>query len=279
VRPGNSLTINYTDGSGTARTVTVLRVDDPSALPLQGTSTPNANDTVVGVDFSGGILSVVAQLNSALGISGLQFSNSGGMLRLLDDGGVGNIDISNFSAKATQTSLTGGGPELPFFTDGTSPYTGAITGQGSQSLGFAGRIEVNRALLADPSRVVVYQTSPLTPSGDTTRPNFLYDQLTKATLDYAPQAGVGTALSPFSGPLPSYMRQVVSQQGEAASAAESLALGQEIVFNSLTQRQADGSAVNIDEEMASLLNLQNQYGANARVMSTIKEMLDLLMQM
>jgi flagellar hook-associated protein 1 FlgK len=138
---------------------------------------------------------------------------------------------------------------------------------------------VNRALLADPTRLVVYQTSPLTPSGDTTRPNFLYDKLTKATLDYAPQAGVGTTLSPFSGSLPAYMRQIVSQQGEAATAAESLSLGQEIVYNSLNQRFSDGSAVNIDEEMANLLNLQNQYGANARVMTTIKEMLDLLMQM
>ena len=39
------------------------------------------------------------------------------------------------------------------------------------------------------------------------------------------------------------------------------------------------SAVNIDTEMANLLTLQNNYGANARVMSTVKAMLDTLMQM
>ncbi len=39
------------------------------------------------------------------------------------------------------------------------------------------------------------------------------------------------------------------------------------------------SAVNIDSEMANLLSLQNSYGANARVMSTVKAMLDTLMQM
>ena len=38
------------------------------------------------------------------------------------------------------------------------------------------------------------------------------------------------------------------------------------------------SAVSIDTEMANLLTLQNSYAANARVMSTVKAMLDSLMQ-
>jgi flagellar basal body rod protein FlgG len=51
------------------------------------------------------------------------------------------------------------------------------------------------------------------------------------------------------------------------------------VDNSLRQRFNNTSSVNIDEEMANLLNLQNAYAANARVMSTIKEMLDTLLKM
>jgi flagellar hook-associated protein 1 FlgK len=38
-------------------------------------------------------------------------------------------------------------------------------------------------------------------------------------------------------------------------------------------------SVNIDQEMANLLTLQNAYAANARVLSTVKDMLDLLMQL
>ena len=38
------------------------------------------------------------------------------------------------------------------------------------------------------------------------------------------------------------------------------------------------SGVNIDDEMAHLLALQNAYSANARVMSSIKQMYDLLLQ-
>jgi flagellar hook-associated protein 1 FlgK len=37
--------------------------------------------------------------------------------------------------------------------------------------------------------------------------------------------------------------------------------------------------VNVDQEMANLLQLQNAYAANARVMSTIRDMLAQLLQM
>ena len=44
--------------------------------------------------------------------------------------------------------------------------------------GLAGRITVNTALLADPSRTIVYTTNPLTAAGDTTRSDFILSQLT-----------------------------------------------------------------------------------------------------
>ena len=64
--------------SSVQHNVTIVRVDDPSALPLSNTATTDPNDTVIGVDFSGGPASVAAQLNTALGATGLQFSNPSG---------------------------------------------------------------------------------------------------------------------------------------------------------------------------------------------------------
>jgi flagellar hook-associated protein 1 FlgK len=186
--------------------------------------------------------------------------------------------VNAVSADITQTSLTGGTAELPFFLDAASPYTAAIKASGSQTLGLASRIAVNAGLIADPSRLVVFNTSPLTPAGDATRPNFIYDRLNNASLEFSPESGVGTATAPFSGPLPSFMRQVISQQGEAAEAAANLKQGQEVVFNNLQERFNTTSGVNVDEEMAALLQLQNAYAANARVLSTIKEMLDTLLR-
>ena len=226
-----------------------------------------------------GPTSVISQLSSALGLTGLQFSNpAGNTLRILDDGLPNKVNVDAVSATHTVTSLTGGVSELPFFVDGNAVYTGAITSAGPQALGFAGRIAVNSNLITDPSRLVVSQTSPLTPSGDATRPNFLYDRLNNAVLTFSPQTGIGAATAPFSGSIHSFMRQVVSQQGAAAEAAANLNQGQEVVYNALQQRFNDSAAVNIDQEMATLLSLQNAYAANARVLTTVKEMLDQLLR-
>jgi len=187
--------------------------------------------------------------------------------------------VKSVSATSTVTSLTGGSGELPFFLDGNSPYTGATTNTGPQNLGLAGRIAINPALMADPTRLVVYQTSPLTEAADATRPNFILGQLTTAVRNFAPQAGVGTVSAPFSGTISSYMQQMLSQQGEDASNADSLNQGQQVVVNSLQQKFNSESAVNIDEEMANLLQLQTAYGANARVLSTIKDMINMLLQL
>jgi flagellar hook-associated protein 1 FlgK len=102
--------------------------------------------------------------------------------------------------------------------------------------------------------------------------------LTSANLEFTPQSGIGTSDAPFSGSLPAFLRQVMSQQGEAAAAAESLQQGQAVVVKSLQARFNDNAGVNVDQEMAHLLNLQNAYAANARVLSAVREMLDTLMQ-
>jgi flagellar hook-associated protein 1 FlgK len=176
-------------------------------------------------------------------------------------------------------SLTAGSAELPFFTDGFNPYSGAITKTGVQSVGLAGRIAVNPALLANPSRLVVYSTSPQTDSADGLRPNFIFNQLTQASLSFSPESGIGSTATPYTGPISSFMRQMLSIQGEAASNAESLATGQAVVVTALQERVASTSGVNVDQEMANLITLQTAYGANARILSTVKEMIETLMRM
>jgi flagellar hook-associated protein 1 FlgK len=278
LQAGNSVRLNYTDTlTGAVHNLTFVRVDDPSALPLANTATVDPNDKVIGIDWSGGIVSVVNQLN-ALFAGRVQFSNpSGTTLRVLDDGGAGTTDINSASATSTVSSISSGVPQLPFFTDGPGLYTGAISGSGSQKTGFAGRISINQALVADPSGLVKMLSA--TPSGDLTRPNFINDQLTSATLNYSAQSGLGTTASPFSGSLPTFLRQIISQQGDAAQAAKSLSDGQAVVVDALQQRLNETSGVNIDQEMSNLVNLQTAYGANARVFTTIKELLDTLLRL
>ena len=222
--------------------------------------------------------SVLTQINSALAGTGMTASNpSGTTLQILDDGAGNTVDVNSMSTTATVTSLAGGSGELPFFTDGNTIYSGAIVAGGAQSVGYAGRITVNSALVADPSKLVAYQSG--TPSGDATRPNFIYQQLTASALTFPPDSGIGTAGAPFSGSITTFLRQVISQQGQAADAANNLKQGQDIVLSSLQQRFNDGSGVNVDEEMANLLTLQNSYAANARVLSAVSAMFDTLLKM
>ena len=273
---GNKIQVTYTDAANVQHNVTIIRVDDPAALPLSNSATADPNDTVIGVDFSGGAAGVVAQLNTALGSTGLNFSNpSGSTLEVLNNS-PSTITVDAASTTTTATSLTGGSAALPLFVDGTTPFTGAFTGAGSEATGYAGRITVNNALLSDPSKLITYQAS--TPAGDTTRPNFIYNQLVNSPLVYSPAAGIGAANSPMQATLPNYISQIVSQQSIAANAATNLQSGQDVVVSALQSRFNSVSGVNIDTEMANLLTLQNSYGANARVMSTVKAMLDALLQ-
>ena len=97
LQSGNVIHVTYKDNTtGITHNLSIVRVDDPSVLPLSNTATLDPNDEVLGVNFSGGMASVVSQLNAALGPSAnLQFSNpSGSTLRVLDDGAPNRSDVT-----------------------------------------------------------------------------------------------------------------------------------------------------------------------------------------
>jgi len=273
--PGNTVKVSYATSPGnTPHTLTIVDVSDPTSLPLPS---PDPSNPVIGVDFSAGMTGVVAALNAQFG-NQLQFSNPSGTILQVVNSGTGNssVTINAVTATSTQTSLAGGTSQLPFFTDGSTPYSGAITGGLSEMVGYAGRIEVNPALVANPGDLVSYQAG--TQSGDPTRPDFLTSQLTSAAFTYSPQTGIGSTTQPYTGTLSDYIGQVLNTQGANAASAQSLSSGQDVVVNSLQQSLNNESGVNIDDEMANLLALQNAYSANARVLTTVNQMFTTLLQ-
>ena len=274
--PGNTVNLTYTDtATNTQHQISIVNVNDPAALPLQNAA--NANPKLVGVDFSAGAASVATQLNAALGGSHLQFSNAAGSLRVVDDG-TSSATVNAASVTTTATSLASGNPQLPLFTDASSIYTGQITASGLELTGLAGRITVNAALLADPTKLSVYNTSPLTATGDTKRSDFLYAQLTSATFSYSPLTGVGTSAQPFKGTIASYLQQFINQQSNASTLANQLQQGQSVVVSTLQQKFNSTAGVNIDTEMSNLIAVQNAYAANAHIMSVVQSMMNTLLQ-
>ncbi|MHB2168835.1 flagellar hook-associated protein FlgK [Alsobacter sp. R-9] len=277
IQPGNVVTLTATVG-GATRTFSLVRVDAGGTLPSN--ATPDPNDTEIAFDWSAGPAAVAAALDTALG-AGFTVSNpSGNTLRIVNDGTAGT-SVTGLSASISTTGLTGD-VALPVFVDGgTSPasvFTGSFQ-SGSQKTGLSSRLILNPALKADPSRLVVYSTSPLTPSGDSTRPAWILNQLTQASQAFSPQAGIGGTSSAFTGSVVDYARRVVDAQGEVAASAARLDEGQKVVQASIDSRYSQATGVSIDQELAQLVQIQNAYSANARLMSAVRDMMDLLMRM
>ncbi len=271
--PGNSISLTYTDSATkTQHQVSIVNVTDPAALPLQ--NAPNANPKQIGFDFS---TMTSAQLNAAFAGSNLQFNLSGSTLTVTNTL-ANSATVNAASVTKTASSLANGNLQFPLFTDGNSLYTGLITAAGAQQTGLAGRITVNAALVADPSKFTVYNTSPVTNAGDTSRPDYLYSQLTTGTYTYSPQTGLGTAATPFKGTISGFMQQFLSQQANASTSATQLQQGQDVVVSALQQKMNSTSGVNIDTEMSNLISIQNTYAANAHVMSVVQTMMTSLMQ-
>jgi flagellar hook-associated protein 1 len=279
MQPGNTVNLTYTNtATGTQQQLQIVAVNSSSVLPLPTPSSTSPGTAVIGVNVSGGMASIVSQLNAALGGANLQFSNpSGSTLQVLNGTATGSA-VSSASATITASSLTSGSPALPLFTDGNALYTGAINSSGSQMTGYAGRITVNPAVVANPSSLTVYSTSPPTASGDTTRADYINSQLTTGSYSFSPVTGVGSSSTPFTGTITNYMQQFLSLQGNNATNAQQLAQGQDVVVNTLQQSYNTATGVNMDTQMSNLISLQNAYSANAHVMAVVQSMFTSLLQ-
>lgn len=266
---GNRMTLTYTDtASGQSKTVSLIKVTDPSALPLPDSATIDPNDTVVGIDFSGGPASVASQIQAALGSNFAVSNPSGDTIRILD-AGTGAVTVDGLTKTVTATGLQSGSAAMPLFTDGATVYSGSFD-HGSQRDGLASRIKVNASVTADPSLLVDY--SPTTASGDSTRPDALLAALDHRTL--AVQLGNGTVAT--SSTLAGFANSTVAYWAGRAETQQTLVDNQSVIQSNLQARASDASAVNTDTELTKLIQLQSYYSANAQVLSTLRQMLDTL---
>ncbi len=274
---GNTINLSYTI-SGTTTNVTIVKVEDPSVLPLDNTATNNPNDTVIGIDWTQSMADIVTDLNAALPSEVVVSNPSGSVLRFVDDGAAGTSDINSLSTTTTPTSLTDSGTGMALFVDGNGQtiYSNSLD-NGGQKTGIAQRIRVNDTVVADNSLLVTYGTSPATDVGDPTRPLDLIERLTNDTRSYAADVGIGSSSAPFEGSIDAFARRVVDYQASQAANAENAVSSFEIIRDTL-QAQFDADAgVDIDTEMSNLLILETAYSANARVLTTVQELMDIML--
>ncbi|WP_420340354.1 flagellar hook-associated protein FlgK [Roseibium sp.] len=286
LQSGNTINLEYTDSAGQSQTITLMAVSDPTLLPLADTATTNPNDTVVGIDISSGtpatyITNIIAALGTAA--PDLQVSNDGSdYLRILGDSTTvpNATTVESLSANITPSATTDQGLGLSIFVDqrnGTEVFTDAPE-NGGQRVGFANGISVNPALLADSSLLVDYQTTPAANSeNDPARAQYLLNALTNETAYFDPEAGMGSSSSPFQGTVLDYINQTVAYQGNQAADAKTYSDSKEALTLNLAVRYEESYSVNLDAEMAFLVQLENAYAANARVMQTINDLMQELL--
>lgn len=82
---------------------------------------------------------------------------------------------------------------------------------------------------------------------------------------------------PASATLMAYATSLVSTQTAEHAAAKASAEGERSTRDLLRNRYADSVGVNLDTEMALLVQLQNAYQANARVLTTVQAVWDALL--
>ena len=170
-----------------------------------------------------------------------------------------------------------GDAALNLFVDSHGvPFSNSLDGTG-QKLGFAGRIKVNSALIDNPALLVQYDAG--ISLGDPTRPQFLLDGLKSMQFVSEKMTSLSDGGVRLSGKVNEMIAQMINHQGNVVARAESQASAVNFTLETLTQRMHAEYGVNVDEEMARLMQLQNAYSASARVVSVVQELIDSLMRM
>lgn len=277
LKQGNTINLTYLE-SGQEKNVTIVRVDNPALLPLSDEVTAENGGTLLGVDFSGGYAAAAAAINSQLA-PGVNVAATADGLQFLDDGAVGTSDITGLSSQQTVGSLQSGSMGMPFFMDGNGTqvlYTGSLEGR-EQKTGFSSRISVNNLLHENNESLIKYDPSGQTGIGDPARPLDLLQRLESATLTFAPKAGIGADEAPYEGSVLDYARLVISDQTDNAANAAQVKRSQEVVVDALGEALHSASGVDIDQELAKLIALQNSYAANARILTAVDEMMQQLL--
>jgi len=270
VRDGNDIMLTYTSG-GVEKTLRVVRVDDPSKLPLDYVDANGAR--VVGARFTSGT-EVATAVAGVLG-AGFSVSAAGSVLTVLDDGAGGTTDVGALVSRTTAALVQDGAPGFSLFVDrGNADFTNSLGGAG-QKLGFAGRMSVNSAVLAD--NTVLVKSLPTDSLGDATRADYLLGQLQSMRFASTQTKLTDATAFRLGGTVSDLIAQTMNYTGGLAAAAIGSDQTHQLTMDTLEQRLSGEYGVNVDEEMARLMELQNAYAANSRVISVVQDLLQRLM--
>jgi len=268
LRPGNDVLFTYAENGVTKQVRVVNSTDAVDYLDASG-------QRVIGIDLSGDSTAAAAALNAKF--SGLAITSTGaGNLRILDDGATGTTDVKTAVARSTSTGLQGDGLAFNLFVDqGNAAYTNNLDSDPPQKQGFAARISVNTAIVSNNKLMVQHEVGGTL--GDADRANYIIDQLSSMSFTSGGNPAANADKFQLTGNLSELIGQVIGFQGASINAALTKSDDRQLTLDTISDQMQTEYGVNLDEEMARLMELQNAYAANARVISVVKELLDALL--
>lgn len=235
-----------------------------AALGITGTLTFTANGVSQGVAYGAGdsLEDIAAAINAdgtlaAAGISASVVDDGSGRRMIIQDAGQDNFIVTDSGTFITNTGLG---------IDATS--TSTIVAVRSD-------IIANSALLA---RAELSSAGGLAPGddgvtvGDATVATNLAGVL-KGNITFSATGDLSTTTTTLAR----YASSILSLQATKTATAEDQLDFNASYLTTLEARGSEVSGVNVDEELANLIILEQAYSASARVLTTVSEMLDELL--
>ena len=275
LKSGNRIALSLADGTK------IVLVASSTGTPRIQTGDVDSSTALPKSFKLGSDADMQTAIGAALGAN-YTVSIASGKLTIARAAASPNPAVTTISATTTvpanAADTKSGDTEFALFVDSGKNgelYTGDFDA-GSQLTGFAQRIALNRAVKADNSAFVLASSS--TEASDPARPQLILQGLTTKSRTFSAAVGIGGVRAPLTTTVADFTQRVVDTQGANAAAGQSLDQGQQIALSTARSRYANESGVKIDEEMANLIQLQTAYGANARVLTAARDMLDTLMR-
>jgi flagellar hook-associated protein 1 FlgK len=175
------------------------------------------------------------------------------------------LQLDSLAATLT-TSLTG--QDLELFNDGGATFNVANT------TGYANRITVNQTVKDEPwrTRDGTVVAVPNTNTGNADIPLAIVNMF-ESLQTFPGTTGLGTSFT-----LEGYGAAFIAFQATQRANINDAMTNKSVLTESLQTRLTNDSGVNVDRELALMIELQNSYSANARMVQAVKEMFDELLR-
>ncbi|KKB09919.1 flagellar hook-associated protein FlgK [Devosia chinhatensis] len=266
LQPGNDVSLTYTVNGAEQRVRIVHSTNGQDFVDASG-------QRVISVDLSNaGAAAAILQTK----LPGIAITSpAAGKLQALDDGANGTRDITGLTTRGTANGMQTGELGMALFVDqGGSAFTGNLNTDPPQILGFAARISINPAVVADNRLLVQFDVDHTL--GDASRPEYVLKQLNSMSFVSGTTPAQNAGRHQLNGNVEQLIGQVLNYQGTMIGAALSQRDDRVLTLDTITSQMETEYGVNMDEEMARLTQLQSAYAANARIVSVVKELLDTL---